>query len=380
MSKSIERIALPVVSPGTVRHLSVHRYGKRDARPKAFLQAAVHADETPGLLVQHHFIRMLDEAERNGQIKGEFVLLPLANPVGLGQWVNAQMAGRYELGGAGNFNRGWPDLFAGLADRVAGKLGADATRNIATVRAAMGSAIEEMQPTTELAGMRQIVCRLAYDADFVFDLHCDDDSLMHLFLIPQHWPDARDLSAEIGSRATMLAEDSGGRSFDETFSTPWTKLAAKVGAGTPVPAACLACTIEYRGQADATDELAEADARALFRFFQRRGLIEGDPGPLPTALCDATPLEAADVLRSPVAGIVTYRKPLGAYIAKNEVVAEIVDPFADDPLKARTPVTTQTEGTFLSRRAHKMVRPGDSIAKIVGKEPLAYRTGMLLVD
>ena len=62
------------------------------------------------------------------------------------------------------------------------------------------------------------------------------------------------------------------------------------------------------------------------------------------------------------------------------VVAEIVDPFADDPLKARTPVTTQTEGTFLSRRAHKMVRPGDSIAKIVGKEPLAYRTGMLLVD
>jgi len=64
MSKSIERIALPVVSPGTVRHLTIHRYGKRDARPKAYLQAAVHADETPGLLVQHHFIRMLDEAER----------------------------------------------------------------------------------------------------------------------------------------------------------------------------------------------------------------------------------------------------------------------------------------------------------------------------
>src|SRR5690606_9490688 len=219
-----------------------------------------------------------------------------------------------------------------------------------------------------------------HDADFVFDLHCDDDSLMHLFLIPQHWPDAADLSAEIGSRGTLLAEDSGGRSFDETFSTPWIKLAATVGARTPVPAACLACTIEYRGQADATDENAEADAAALFRFFQRRGMIEGEPGPLPTPLCQATPLEACDVVRSPVAGIVTYRRPLGDYIQQGEIIAEIVDPLADDPLKARTPVAAQTEGTLLSRRRHKMVRPGDSIAKVVGREPLAYRTGMLLED
>ncbi len=380
MSKSIERIALPVVSPGTARHLTVHRYGRRDARPKAYMQAAVHADETPGLLVQHHLIRMLDEADRSDQIKGEIIVVPVANPIGLGQWLNSHMAGRYEFGGAGNFNRGWPDLFAGLPECVAGKLGSDPARNVAAVRAAMGGAIESMQPTTELAGLRHAVCKLAHDADFVFDLHCDDDSLMHLFLIPQHWPDAADLSAEIGSRATMLAEDSGGRSFDESFSTPWTKLAAKVGSATPVPAACLACTIEYRGQSEATDELAEADARALFRFFQRRGLILGDPGPLPTALCDATPLAATDILRSPVAGIVTYRRPLGAYIAKDEIVAEIVDPLADDPLKARTPIKAQTEGTLLSRRAHKMVRPGDSVAKVVGRDPLPYRTGLLLED
>jgi predicted deacylase len=380
MSKTIDRIPLPAVSPGTARQLTVHRFGRRGARPKAYLQAAVHADETPGMLVQHHFIRLLDEADRNGQIRGEFAVVPVANPVGLGQWLNHHMAGRYELGGAGNFNRGWPDLFAGLAERVAGKLGPDPERNVAVVRAAMAEAIKSMQPKTELGALRHIVCTLAHDADFVFDLHCDNDSLLHLFLIPQHWPDAADLSAEIGSRATLLAEDSGGRSFDESFSTPWTKLAAKAGLATPVPAACLACTIEYRGQADANDDFAAADARALYRFFQRRGLIEGDPGALPTALCEATLLEACDVLRSPVAGIVTYRRPLGAYIAKGEIVAEIVDPLADDPRQARTPVPAQTEGTLLSRRAHKMVRPGDSVAKVVGREKLAYRTGLLLED
>jgi hypothetical protein len=380
MSKTIERIDLMGVSPGTARHVSVHRYGKKGARPKAYLQASLHADETPGMLVQHHLIRMLDEADRAGAIRGEIVVLPVANPIGLGQWLNHHMAGRYELGGGGNFNRGWPDLFAGLAQRVAGKLGPDPAANVATVRAAMAAGIDEFQATTELTGLRVAVCRLAHDADFVFDLHCDDDSLMHLFLIPAHWPDAADLAADIGTRAILLAEDSGGRSFDETFSTPWTKLAATLAKETPLPAACLAATIEYRGQADASDELASADAAGLFRFFQRRGLVAGDAGGLPTPLCEATMLDACDVVRSPVAGIATYRRPLGAWIAKGETIAEIVDPLADDPLQARTPVRAQTEGMLLSRRSHKMVRPGDSLAKVVGRESLAYRQGMLLED
>jgi predicted deacylase len=380
MSKTIERIDLMGVSPGTARHVTVHRYGKKGARPKAYLQASLHADETPGMLVQHHLIKMLDEADRAGAISGEIVVVPVANPIGLGQWLNHHLAGRYELGGGGNFNRGWPDLFAGLAQRVAGKLGPDPVANVATVRAAMAAGIDEFTATTEMTSLRLAVCRLAHDADFVLDLHCDDDSLMHLFLVPAHWPDAADLAADIGTRAILLAEDSGGRSFDETFSTPWTKLAATLNKKTPLPAACMAATIEYRGQADANDELAAADAAGLFRFFQRRGLVSGDAGPLPTALCDATMLDACDVVRSPVAGIATYQRPLGAWIEKGETIAEIVDPLADDPRHARTPVQAQTEGMLLSRRSHKMVRPGDSLAKVVGREPLAYRQGMLLED
>jgi uncharacterized protein len=380
MTKSIERIDLMGVSPGTNRHFAVHRYGTRGARPKAYLQASVHADETPGMLVQHHLIRMLDEADRAGAIHGEILVVPVANPIGLGQWLNHHMAGRYELGGAGNFNRNWPDLHAGLAERVAGKLGTDAAANVAAVRAAMAAGIDEFTATTELTGLRLAVCRLAHDADFVFDLHCDDDSLMHLFLVPAHWPDAADLAADIGTRAILLAEDSGGRSFDETFSTPWTRLAATLSANTPLPAACMAATIEYRGQSDVSDELAAEDASRLLRFLQRRGLVGGDAGPLPTALCDATMLDACDVIRSPVAGIAVYRKPLGAWIEKGEAFVEIVDPLADDPLQARTPVHAQTEGMLLSRRSHKMVRPGDSLAKVVGREPLAYRQGLLLED
>jgi predicted deacylase len=380
MTKTTERIALVSPSPGTQRHLLAHRYGRPGARPKAYLQASIHADETPAMLVAHHLMKLLDEADAEGAIAGEIILVPVANPIGLSQSLNDHLLGRHEASGGGNFNRSWPDLYPTLPTRVAGKLGRDPARNIGAVRAALREIAGELQPGNEFSSLRGALTRLAVDADIVLDMHCDDEALMHLYLIPQHWPEARDLSAEIGSRATLLAADSGGHSFDETFSTPWTRLAAAVGPETPVPPACLAATIEYRGQADTGDEINRPDAQALFRFLQRRGLIAGDPGPLPKPLCDATSLDATEVLRSPVAGIVCYRRALGAKVAKGDVIAEILNPLAEDPSQQRLSLAAGTDGFLMTRRQHKMVRPGNSIGKIVGTEALASRQGYLLED
>ncbi len=44
MGKSIQRIPLISSSPGSTRHLLLHRYGSAGARPKAYLQASLHAD------------------------------------------------------------------------------------------------------------------------------------------------------------------------------------------------------------------------------------------------------------------------------------------------------------------------------------------------
>jgi uncharacterized protein len=380
MSKTIERIDLGSPSLGSTRHLVVHHYGRRGTRPKAYLQASLHADEIPPMLVQHHLIRLLDAADKAGTIRGEIVVVPVANPIGSGQVVNTTLAGRYDTAGGGNFNRHWPDLFVGLEERVKGKLGSDAAANVAVLRRAIGEGLAEMTGASQLTRKRLALARLAHDADFVFDLHCDSESLLHLYLSTVHWPEAADLSAEIGSRATMLCEDSGAASFDETFILPWTKLAAVLGAKYPIPAACLGATIEYRGQGDVSDALAEPDARALFRFFQRRGLIAGDPGPLPPALCEATRLEAVDVIRVEAPGVMAYRVELGEQVKKGQIIADLVDPMADDPSTARTPIATQADGLVLTRQYQKLVRPGDGIAKVVGREPLAYRKGMLLED
>ena len=48
--KSIDHVDLGSPSLGNTRQLVVHRYGKAGSRPKAYLQASLHADEIPRLL------------------------------------------------------------------------------------------------------------------------------------------------------------------------------------------------------------------------------------------------------------------------------------------------------------------------------------------
>lgn len=382
MAKTVDRVSLGSMSPGTERHLAVHRYGSRGARPKAYLQASLHSDEIPGMLAAHHLLRLLDEADRRGDIRGEIVVVPVANPIGLGQIINGSHSGRYELRGGGNFNRQWPDLFEGLADAVHGRLGADPAENVKTVRAALGARIGQMRADTELARLKIELARLAHDADMVLDLHCDDEALMHVYMLPVHWSDYGDLAAELGARAALLCMDSKAASFDECLSLPWTKLADAVGSAFPVPAACFATTVEFRGQADVFDELAGPDAHALYRFLQRHGAIAGDPGKAPALACAGTDLEATDIVRAPRPGIIAYRVALGARVSKGDVIADLVDPLADDPARARTEIRAQTDGLVLSRCLKKLVAPGDGVAMIVGTQKLAHRkgSGSLLSD
>jgi len=128
------------------------------------------------------------------------------------------------------------------------------------------------------------------------------------------------------------------------------------------------------------DELGSHDGAALYRFLQRRGLIAGDPGPLPPLLCEGTPLDAADYMQAPKAGVLAYKVNLGDVVHKGDLIAEIIDPLAEDQSKARTELRAVTDGLVVSRCARKLVAPGEGITMIAGKEALAHRKGNLLSD
>ena len=380
MAKRIERISLGSTSPGTERYLLVHHYGKPGARPKAYLQASIHADEIPAMMAAHHLIRLLDEAERLGEIKGEIIVVPVANPIGLAQSISGYHLGRTELRGGGNFNRNWPDMFEGLIEAVESRLGPDPTRNVAVIREAMGRKLAGMRGEAEFPRLRIELYKLAHDADIILDLHCDDEALMHIYLTNDFWPGGADLAAETGSRAVFLATDSGGQSFEEQIYLAFHKLKVHFADRFPIPIAVMTSTVEFRGQFDVFDELGSRDGRALFRFLQRRGLIAGDPGTLPQLLCEATPLDGADYMRTARAGILAYHVKPGDMVHKGDLVAEIIDPLAEDQSKARTEMRSVADGLVVSRCSKKLIAPGEGITMIAGKESLAHRKGALLSD
>ena len=76
------------------------------AGPRVYLQAGRHADEMPGVLVLLHLMGLPDQAEARGEIAGEVLLVPAANPIGLSQWAYQRPLGRMDADTLHNFNRG----------------------------------------------------------------------------------------------------------------------------------------------------------------------------------------------------------------------------------------------------------------------------------
>jgi predicted deacylase len=358
-------IALPSPAPGTQHNLTIFHYGAPDARPKAYLQAALHADEWPGLLVLHHLRRLLEQAAASGRMLGQAAIMPMANPIGLDQHINGRLPGRFDFGGSGNFNRNFPDLGQMIAESMADRLSRHSTDPVALIRRSLGQAVAELPRVNEVAALKAALLEASIDADLVLDLHCDGEALLHIYASRHHGDNAIELGRQLGAGVVLLEGNPGGVPFDEANASPWWKLRERLDQ--EIPLACFATTVELRGRADVDDALAAADAHNLYRFLQRRGVIGGDPGPLPAAQGEATPLEGVDTLKAPAAGIVAYRKALGERVCKGETVAELVDLTADDPHAARTPIDSGTEGILFARMAEKLVRPGQTLCKIAGR-------------
>ena len=376
------RIALPQMTPGTRRHIVMHRFGKAGARPKAYLQAAIHANELPGVMALHHLMPMLAAADRARRIRGEIIVVPTVNPIGLAQLVGNNHLGRYELLGRENFNRNWPELAALVAERIGSRLGRDARANVAAVRRAALAALAALAPVNELQALRAAIMVLSVNADIVLDLHCDVQAALHLFISRKDWPGpAEALAADIGAQATLYNEPYPDvLTFSGANGAMWARLAERFPAA-DIPQACLSATIEYRGQHDVNHRFGEADAKNLFRFLVRRGIIAGRAGPVPRLKARATPIAGMDVGYVPKPGILTYLAREGERVKKGQAVCEVIDPADPRGPRARTPMLSKTDGILFSRRTDgRLAWPGMVAYRIAGARPLAHRKGMSGLD
>ena len=364
--------------PGTGSQLSIikHTFTGTDPSRGIYIQAGLHADEHPGLLVIQHLLQALSAAEREGRIKGRITIVPYANPTGMLQNVLGFWTGRFNLANGENFNRNFPNTAEALK-----ALSEDDAWKGAQASALMAQALKDVPYEDVVSASKRALLREAVSHDVVLDLHCDTAGILHLYTNKRYAGRATELAAALGIEVVLLEEFAGGGSFDEACTLGWQWLAEQGR----VPASRIPFTvsIELRGQADVNDELAAADARHIIHYLQKEGYIEGGDRPQDAVSREQVqtfPLEGTVHVPAPAAGLTVWKKRPGEWVAAGECIGEIVlmNSGVDGQ---RVPVMSPVAGRILVQPLMCMVKTGQRVALIAGTEPQHDRKkGSLLLN
>ena len=385
-------VLLPSMTPGTSRTVSVLSFGKTGARPKVYMQAAIHANEMPGTMAIHHLMPLLAEADKKGLIKGEIILVPTVNPIGQSQLIGNSHAGRYNQLSNENFNRNWIDVSEGVAEKVWKKIGTDAQANVKMIRKAALETLNAMKPANELQTLCVEMQKLSTDADYVLDLHCDIYAALHLFTANNDWLKGpkgplgnqgaiQALAADLGADATLFNDPYPSTlTFSGVNSALWARLQDKFPHAA-IPQACMSVTVEMRSQHDVSDALGKSDAQNLYRWLVRQGVVAGKAAPLKKMKTAAAPISGMDVGYSTGTGFLVFHVKPGAKVKKGQAICDVIDPANPNGPKARTTYKSATDGVLFSRRLDGYLSwPGQVMYRIAGPKPLAHRIGMSGLD
>lgn len=156
------------------------------------------------------------------------------------------------------------------------------------------------------------------------------------------------------------------------FSLVWWQLQQRFGKRFPIPLGCCAVTVELRGQADVSHELASKDCQAILDFLTHAGVIEGAHAPLPPLPRPATPLAAVEPISAPLGGLLVYHARPGQHLQADQLIAEVIDPLNDRV----TAVRNSQPGLLYARSVRRMATAGMVIAHVAGEQ--VCRSGYLL--
>lgn len=359
-------------SLGTQREIISYHFGE-DAPRQVYIQAALHGDELPGVAVAWYLKKKFAELEAAGQLNAQITLVPVANPLALGQHWHGTHLGRFDSHSGQDFNRQFPSLGPALAQTLEKIFTQDAEQNRRLIREAINHYFETHQPATELESQRHTLMRMACQADLMIDMHCDWEATTHLYTTPQAWPEIEPLARYLGSEVQLVAEISGGEPFDEACCAPWQYLQRTLGDRFPLPPGLKPVTLELRGVMDVSHNQAEKDADAIVNALIGSGDIAGTAAELPPLVNPAVPLAACEYISTPHSGVILHRRDIGEWIKPGEVVADILDPLTDK----LTPLVAVHGGFLYARHWVRFATAGMLVTRLAGTD--AVREGNLLV-
>jgi predicted deacylase len=305
--------------------------------PRVHLQAGVHADEIAGMLVLHRLLPQLRAAHDRGVLRGTVTVVPQANPLGLAQFRQGRLLGRFHDATHRNFNRHFHESAA------------------------------SRRPATTFAAWQRVLLGAACDADIVLDLHTDSEALPYVYLHRSLWPAGRDLAASLGAEIAILWDRDDDGAFEGAVAAHWAREGGMRDR--------LVATVELRGQSDVSDALAERDADGLLAFLRGRGVIAG-PSDAGDWRGEAVPIAHMETVLAPASGVLVHERALGATVDAGERIARIVA-HPGVPGSEHVLIAPQA-GRIVTRSRERLVAQGDVVAKLTGARVSAGWSGGVL--
>jgi uncharacterized protein len=211
------------------------------------------------MLVLQHLLDALHTLDQSGLIPGCVTVVPFANPIGMSQRFFGPVVGRFDFENGENFNRNFPLMRTAVEEHVQST---DATSvGRAEWKRLFRKLTGSKRNLSPAGAMKQALVRLSIEHDIVLDLHCATNAIAHIYVSDLQRKRAVALARFLDAPVVMLEPaESGGGAFDQTHSSAWGAL-QNANVFTEEQSG-FSATVELRGHADVSDELAREDAHS----------------------------------------------------------------------------------------------------------------------
>ncbi len=325
MNKMIkEHIVVAQNASGRNMNVPLYRFIGEQPGPKVYIQSSIHGAEVQGNVVIYQLIQFLKHIPLNGEI----VLVPNCNPVGTNIKAGEYTLGRFDPVNGTNWNRGY-FYDQALIQEFAASI--DDEEPVQSIKERFRSQIKQQLQNklneTWGIGLAQRLNlklqQLAFDADYVLDLHNGPVATRHIY-VPEY---AKESARLFNIPHVILIPQVFSGALDEATFCPWWLLSDLVSAKRQqaINFEIEAFTLEMGSQEVVNFTEGKYDAKSILAFLTAKNCLPADTSTPETIVRKAVYLKDYKILYTQAGGIVEYKAQPGEVITKGQVLAKVLN-------------------------------------------------------
>lgn len=317
---------LVVAQNASGRNLNVplYRFKGKSPGPKVYIQSSIHGAEVQGNVVIYHLIQYLKKLQLNGEV----ILVPNCNPVGSNLKAGEYTLGRFDPINGTNWNRGYyfnQDFITEFADTI------DSSDSLEHIKQRFRAEIKQSleQKLSDIWGLglaQQLnlkLQQLAFDADYVIDLHNGPVSTRHIY-VPEY---AKNSASLFNIPHVILIPNQFAGALDEATFCQWWTLQDCLNErfDTEYDFGVEAFTLEMGSQEVINFNDGKYDATSILSYLNAKGCLnDADFAPEKMKRIAVT-LNNYKILYTKQGGIVEYLAQPGQHVLQGQPLAKVLN-------------------------------------------------------